>query len=184
MKLKYYLRGLGVGIVATAFISSMAKGVGQRDLTTEQIVQRAKELGMVTQGDYNIVNSDLSDLRNDLKEIQKQIENQKDLIEQSNQSTLNSNSNEENTKLDDPSKANAKDELESENSMVILNITSGMSTDSIAKLLEKKGIIKDATDFNQYVLDTDNSTKLRAGDYLVKTGESYESILAKLTRSH
>ena len=46
MKLKYYLRGLGIGILTTTVILSLA-GIGRKNMTDEEVVKRAKELGMV-----------------------------------------------------------------------------------------------------------------------------------------
>ena len=46
MKLKYYLRGLGIGIAVTAAVLMLAGG-GKKSLTDEEIIARAKELGMV-----------------------------------------------------------------------------------------------------------------------------------------
>lgn len=49
MNLKYYLRGLGVGIVVTALIMSIALG-GKESLSNEEIKERARALGMVEGG--------------------------------------------------------------------------------------------------------------------------------------
>lgn len=46
MELKYYLRGLGIGIAMTAIIMGIALS-GKRTMTDEEIVARAKELGLV-----------------------------------------------------------------------------------------------------------------------------------------
>ena len=46
MERKYYLRGLGLGIVMTAVIMGIALS-GSRKMTDEEIIKRAKELGMV-----------------------------------------------------------------------------------------------------------------------------------------
>ncbi len=46
MKLKYYLRGLGIGMLVTAMILGIAGGSGQR-MSDAQIRARAYELGMV-----------------------------------------------------------------------------------------------------------------------------------------
>ena len=46
MELKYYLRGLGIGIAVTAIIMGIALS-GDKSMTDEQIIARAKELGMV-----------------------------------------------------------------------------------------------------------------------------------------
>ncbi|MCM1126707.1 MAG: hypothetical protein NC429_09565 [Lachnospiraceae bacterium] len=49
MNLKYYLRGLGVGIVVTVLIMSIALG-GKESLSNEEIKERARALGMVEGG--------------------------------------------------------------------------------------------------------------------------------------
>lgn len=46
-RLKYYLRGLGIGIIVTAVIMGVSAGKKPAELTDAQIVARAKELGMV-----------------------------------------------------------------------------------------------------------------------------------------
>ena len=46
MELKYYLRGLGLGIVVTAVIMGLALS-GKRTMTDEEVIARAKTLGMV-----------------------------------------------------------------------------------------------------------------------------------------
>ena len=46
MELKYYLRGLGIGIAMTAIIMGIALS-GKGTMTDEDIIARAKELGMV-----------------------------------------------------------------------------------------------------------------------------------------
>ncbi len=52
MKLKYYLRGLGIGIVVTAIIMGIALGGTTKEtLSNEEIKQRAVEMGMV-EGKY------------------------------------------------------------------------------------------------------------------------------------
>ncbi|MCI8281896.1 MAG: hypothetical protein HFI76_09410 [Lachnospiraceae bacterium] len=47
MKLKYYLRGLGIGIAVTAIVLTIANAGSQKPLTDEQIMERAEELGMI-----------------------------------------------------------------------------------------------------------------------------------------
>ena len=49
MRLKYYLRGLGIGIVVTAVIMGVSADRQRSAMTEEQIIARAKELGMVEQ---------------------------------------------------------------------------------------------------------------------------------------
>jgi|GEM_PF-628173 len=57
VKLSFLLLGLGIGIILTNFIYSVSPKVEYRDLTEEEIVDRAKELGMVYIKDTIEVNS-------------------------------------------------------------------------------------------------------------------------------
>lgn len=47
MNLKYYLRGLGIGVVVTALIMGIATGGSKETLSNDEIKERAKELGMI-----------------------------------------------------------------------------------------------------------------------------------------
>ena len=47
MKLKYYLRGLGIGIIVTTVILMISFPGKEEKLTDEEIIARAKQLGMV-----------------------------------------------------------------------------------------------------------------------------------------
>lgn len=47
MRKKYYLRGLGIGILVTAVILSVSSGNRSTKMTDEAIKERAKELGMI-----------------------------------------------------------------------------------------------------------------------------------------
>ena len=47
MKLKYYLRGLGLGVVLTAILMGVTLGRNNSKMTDEEIIRRAKQLGML-----------------------------------------------------------------------------------------------------------------------------------------
>ena len=47
MKLKYYLRGMGIGIILTAIVMGFALGGRKATLSDPEVIQRAKALGMV-----------------------------------------------------------------------------------------------------------------------------------------
>lgn len=47
MKLKFYLRGLGIGIIFSALICSAGKTNASEPMSDSEIISRAKELGMV-----------------------------------------------------------------------------------------------------------------------------------------
>ena len=47
MKLKYYLRGMGIGIILTAIVMGFALGGRKAALSDAEVIKRAKALGMV-----------------------------------------------------------------------------------------------------------------------------------------
>lgn len=51
MKLKYYLRGIGTGMIVTTLILAISFSLRKPEMTDEEIRQRAQELGMVMQDD-------------------------------------------------------------------------------------------------------------------------------------
>lgn len=51
MKLKYYLRGMGIGIILTAIVMGFALGGRKAAISDAEVIQRAKALGMVEEGE-------------------------------------------------------------------------------------------------------------------------------------
>ena len=47
MKLKYYLRGLAVGILVTTIILAISFSQTKKELSDQEVINRAKQLGMV-----------------------------------------------------------------------------------------------------------------------------------------
>ena len=47
MKLKYYLRGLGIGIIVTTILLMIAFALHKPTMSDADIIARAKQLGMV-----------------------------------------------------------------------------------------------------------------------------------------
>lgn len=50
MKLKYYLRGIGLGVIITAIIMGFALGAGKAPISDAEVIEKAKGLGMVEGG--------------------------------------------------------------------------------------------------------------------------------------
>ena len=52
MRIKYYLRGIGCGIIFSVVIMSIAMGNrGKTQISDAEVIQRAKQLGMVEADD-------------------------------------------------------------------------------------------------------------------------------------
>ncbi|MGN9864643.1 endolytic transglycosylase MltG [Bacillus swezeyi] len=63
-----------------------------------------------------------------------------------------------------------------------LEIKSGMSTAEVADILAKEKVISSADDFKDYVKKTGNESKIRAGKYELKRGDSLKNIVKTLAK--
>ncbi len=57
MRLRYYLRGLGIGILVAAAILALSRKAGSRGVTNEEVIARAQDLGMVMQDKSTLTES-------------------------------------------------------------------------------------------------------------------------------
>ena len=61
MKLRYYMRGLGIGVLVTAILMSVTLNGKTEKLSDEEIIARAEELGMVMEYDDIVLADTVSD---------------------------------------------------------------------------------------------------------------------------
>ena len=209
MKLKYYLRGLGIGILVTTVILSLA-GVGRKNMTDEEVVKRAKELGMVE-------STLLSDLPDQTKaeevrptepetlepETSLQPETSEQEIsaepetspgpETSEPETLEpevSPEPEESASTPETPVAPEETPVSPEDGnpdtpagkTVTLVIGRGESSTTVSKNLKKAGIVEDAAAFDRFLCNNGYDKKIITGTYEIPYGASEEEIAKIITR--
>lgn len=203
MKLKYYLRGIGIGIIVTAIILSIVNGVSNSSnkMTNPQIVEKAKELGMVTKDEYDIVKQDLNTAKGDIDDLKAELSkadtkenkesddgsNDSEETQADAKSTDESKTDQTDSKSSDEEKAKSSDKakLTDPSQMakdISFTISSGMGSEDVAKVLEQKGIIVSASEFNKYLVESGNANYLQIGEFKADEGESYDSIISKITK--
>lgn len=211
MKFKYFLRGLGVGIVFGALIVFVAYQTSPNKLLTDDAVRnRAMELGMVerqTELD-KVIKADTTEQASQettsqapaTQEISEQTEaaSTQETSEQTKAASTQETS--EQTKAASTQEASGgaqtteavqtastreaaatSETTTAAVETVQIKITSGMQSSSIAKVLEEKGVIEDAADFDRYLNKKGYATRLRVGSYEVQKQASYETIAKILT---
>lgn len=209
MKLKYYLRGLGIGILITTVILSLA-GIGRKNMTDEEVVKRAKELGMVE-------STLLSDLPDQTKaeevrptepetpepETSLQPETSEQEIsaepeagpglETSEPETLEpevSSEPEESASTPETPVAPKETPVSPEDGnpdtpageTVTLVIGRGESSTTVSKNLQKAGIVEDAAAFDRFLCNNGYDKKIITGTYEIPYGASEEEITKIITR--
>lgn len=195
MKLKYYMRGLGLGIILTTLI--FAIGVNQEKLSDKQIINKAKALGMVMDDDNKNLEEVLDSIHPSITPsimpsvtptaeptteptIEPAVEptvqpTVQPTVEPTIQPTV------EPTKSPEPSPTVTPDDEEQANTEIAFEIKSGMSSGKVATMLEDIGLIDDAEDFNQYIVNVNKASIIRVGNYSIRKGASYEDIVTMIT---
>lgn len=198
MKKKYYLRGIGIGIIFTSIVFSIAYHTSYKNtISDEEIIKRAKELGMVEASNGSNIDDLLSNPTPSPSIAQEESKDKEEepIPSTEPKPTTEADSNEEDTKkvtpTEEPNESNQKqgnredsnssqskeDEKEDiQNQKKVVEITNGMSSETVAKLLEKNGIIEDSAAFNEYLKINGMTRDIRIGTYEMEIGQSYKSI--------
>ncbi|HHU70983.1 MAG TPA: endolytic transglycosylase MltG [Clostridiales bacterium] len=190
MKLKYYMRGLGIGILLTTIIfvlSGYNKG-----LTDEEIKEKAAELGMVWKDQRD--NSDEGSLDKVLEDIladkdptpEPTIEPTPDptpepTSEPTPEPTIEPTPEPTPEPAPEPTEEPAAElpveDSEDVSKEVLITITKGMSSDDVSRVLYEAGLIDSAYAFNRYIISKGKSTVISYGSFNISIGATYDEII-------
>lgn len=192
MKLKYYLRGLGIGMAVTALILGISfsgrQGQEAQTLTDEQIRERASELGMVDSSELT-----LAALQNS---AQPQTTMEPEVTEESETMTEPEATAEPETATEP--KAPAEPEMTTkpeateepelitapEQSQTTITIKKGSDSGSVSRVLYEAGLVENAKAFDNYLCNNGYSRSINPGIYEIAPGTSEEEIAKIITGKH
>lgn len=183
MNLKFYLRGLGIGIVVTALLLSLSAR-NQSDLTDEEIKARAAELGMVEQK----VLSDISTPKQEVAEATKPTKEpvvtaepeaeptEEPITEPTAEPTQAPEAEPEATVTQAPQEPSDQSEV------ITLTIVSGETSWSISQALYEAGVVESASDFDTYLCQNGYDKTIRTGTFEISKSATYDEIAKKIAR--
>lgn len=204
MKLKYYLRGLGIGMAVTALILGISfsgrQGQEAQTLTDEQIRERASELGMVDSSELT-----LAALQNS---AQPQITMEPEVTEKPKltadpETTTEPEATAEPETTTEP-KATAEPETTAEpemttepeatkepelitapeQSQTTITIKKGSDSGSVSRMFYEAGLVENAKAFDNYLCNNGYSRSINPGIYEIAPGTSEEEIAKIITGKH
>ena len=198
MKLKYYLRGLGMGIFVTALILIIAHNVND-GVSDAEIIRRAKALGMVMSTEDNLF-SDETSTADKNNETTTENQSTEDLTTET--STTEAPTTEEPTTEEPTTEEPTTEEPTTEEPTTeeptteaptteatptvkefTFTVERGMFSEAVTRLLVQGGIITNEAEFNQYLSDTGYDEKIQTGVFTVNSGMSYEEIAKILSKN-
>ena len=189
MNLKYYLRGLGVGIVVTALIMGISLGGKKESLSNEEIKARAKELGMVEASTTLADELTGADKLPEMEEQQDLTEPSPVMQQETPQPTLQPTPQPtpESTAepLPEPTQQPANQSSESEDPEAIskenkesitIEVNKGDGSFTVCKRLEEAGLIASATSFDTFLWENGYDKRIRAGSFEIPADADPEQI--------
>ncbi|NLJ96311.1 MAG: endolytic transglycosylase MltG [Clostridiales bacterium] len=211
MKLKYYMRGLGIGIIVTTVVLSIANK--KVKLSDAEIITQARELGMVMKEEANDDNlkqvleksldkdDDIIDTQDDRSDdnhedemiVEKDSQNWTEEVAtedtKDNELTAEDTAGDETRDNADSVIAGEETLEEGEDTLeqvttegtITFTIIRGMSSRQVSELLKEKGLIEDALDFDNYIKGKGKATVIRIGTYTLPKGADYSMILNAIT---
>lgn len=194
MKLKYYLRGVGTGILfATVILSVSYHVTSKAKLSDAEIIKRAEELGMVKESDINLedlvapTTAPTKEPTESPTAAPTKQPTDEESTDQTDTLTPTPEAGNEPSSVPADEPVNAPEESDTssgtpeadnqtETKLVTFEIVTGMTSEDVSKLLKEKGVIEDARAFNQYLKQNDYTTRINIGDFEIERFASYQDI--------
>lgn len=211
MKLKYYLRGLGVGIVVTCILMSISNKNAVADAKAEVIAvyeQSSTEIMTENESTQEETTEPII-LRNE--EIESEItsvlgeaqSNEQSIIETESEiealtiSTEIQSHETEKATTEDTDEIEISIENESKESVIVIDsddadvkngkiieiqINKGDGSGVVAQKLYEAGVVEDAREFDEFLMQNGYDKKLNVGVKVINTSESWQMIADKLIK--
>lgn len=212
MKIRYFLRGLGVGIIFSAVLMSLY--VGNKKMSNEEIKKEAMKLGMVekepalevlekAEATATAKPTKKADATATPEATKEQTEKattkpeatQSEKVEMVTQKTkaavtqapkvtqsVVEKTTTASTKVPKATKAVVTKKPEKQTSYVNVEISAGMWSDEIARKFQSMGIVDDADKFDDYLSENGYESNIKVGSYSVPKGASYDTVAKIITK--
>lgn len=191
MRLKYYLRGLGLGIIFAVIIMMIGFHGNKQSMSDTEIIEKAKTLGMVeaknisgtVADEYNSEKTDSSAANSD--DSSQKAETEQDSQMQDSQTAREDTQQEDTQQEDTQQAADAKQEtVEPQDAVTTytISVTSQDTCRTIAEKLKALNLVDDAEQFRIYMGQKGADHFIADGEHVIPQGASYDDIITILTQ--
>ncbi|HCJ06890.1 MAG TPA: hypothetical protein DHV96_00590 [Lachnospiraceae bacterium] len=168
MKFRYFLRGVGIGIVFATIIFSVAyRQSGNSKMTDQQVIERAKKLGMV---EPSTSIKDLLDHNSSKTETETASDSKTETLQVKEEDTTTEATTEAATEV--TSEENTEQPVET----VEITVARGSASDTVCQQLKDAGMIEDASEFDKYLIDNGYASRIRVGTHTLTKGMDFHAI--------
>lgn len=193
MKLKFYLRGLGIGILVTAVIMGIVSS-RSRQMTDEEIKARARELGMVESTTLSAMAS--GEPQGNQAPSQAPEDTPAASVSPSASPEESPSVSPSASPKESPSVSPSAPPVESTpaaspspdgeqevpaGEFITITIRSGQSSVAVSKMLEEAGLVESASAYDKYLCSNGYDKRLKTGAHEIPVGATEEEIAVIIT---
>lgn len=166
MRLKYYLRGLGIGIIVTTIILMISFSKKDKSMSDEEVIARATQLGMVMKEETGSQSQETeTPSETEPQEPETPDASDSDEAPIGADGIHSEDAPEQGTADGIPEDAGA-----AENTPYILTIQSGDVCRVVCERLEENGVIPSAETLRKYLFEIGYASNMGTGDYEIPYG--------------
>ena len=179
MRFKYYLRGLGLGVLVTTCIFIVSIQIHGGIMTDDRVVARATEMGRIVPEESTESETEIQPVPEEENTIDYEDEPVIQENESSGMNEENGSNDVQNPNLESQNTQQDTDAVMPE--MIALTITQGEICREIAEELQNKGMIDDVDAFCKFMYANGHDNFIQSGEYLIPMGADYELIATIIT---
>lgn len=200
MNKKYLLRGIGIGIIIgvsimfAAWKTGGSSSEGEPAVSTEAVTQAPTEeiteatTEAATEKKTEAATEVTTEATTEATTEKKTEATTEATTEKKTEATTEKATEEKTTEAatekateEKTEEATTEEKKESKDGNVTVEVTSGMGSEDVSAALQENGIIKDADEFNAFLISNGYDAQLRVGSFSLKSGDSFENLAKVLT---
>lgn len=181
MKLKYYLRGLGIGIIVTTILLMIAFALHKPTMSDADIIARAKQLGMVMPEDEEPLQDTETTESTEVTAVPEteaaQIEEQTTEAAANTEEPVTADETENpESEMTDTEVANEENNTAVNAAPYTLVVNRGDVCRIVCENLQANGVVDDAEAFRKFLGQKGFASSISVGSYSIPYGLDYEEI--------
>ncbi len=206
MKIRYYLRGLGLGVLVTA-IFFMVSDNSSTTLSDEQIKERARKLGMTesvvlaelpteettveattieeTVTEENVTEENVTEefsteeIVTEETTVEEPVE-EEETVTEVYETTVEESVEEETSEEEEHEVTSEAPETEenfgTNTEPVLITVNRGEGSDTVSKRMQDAGLVADAHEYDRYLMTNGYDKRIGAGEHLIPVGATWEDM--------
>lgn len=191
MKLKFYMRGIGIAMIVTALLVGFSYRKQDEGMSNDEILARAKELGMI---ENNVLQPSASPdkLQNNIdkqpqeskepEELQVPKESEEPEESKEPEESQAPKESEEPEESEGPQEPVVTDTSDASTETIHFEIRRGDSSNSVSQRLASAGLVADAKEYDRYLCGKGYDKRISTGIFEIPAGASEEEIALIITK--